>query len=107
MGGLPWNNCVVNDVATFNCLPTVFLNVANAFLIFSGTTALFIFVWGCVRLIISGGDSKQLGSARAMMTWSVIGLIVVLSSYAFVFFIGYLTGTTNCITDINKITTGC
>ncbi|HSA84474.1 MAG TPA: hypothetical protein VLF20_06355 [Patescibacteria group bacterium] len=100
-------NCFKNGVATLNCLPYAVLNGANAFLLFSGITALFIIVWAGIRLVISGGDAKQVQGARSMITYGIIGLIVVLSSYAIVFFIGYVTGTTNCITDINKITTGC
>ena len=106
--GLPWPaTCLKYGVPMLNCLPTVFLNVANAFLLFSGVVALFIIAWAGIRLITSGGDAKQVQSARAMITYGIIGLIVVLSSYAIVFFIGFLTNTTGCITDLQKFNTGC
>ena len=114
MGGNIWpSNCFdtnitgANNVATIQCLPTVVLNGMNAFLLFAGTTALFIIVWAGIRFITSGGDAKQMGSARSMITYAIIGLIVVLSSYAILFFIGYLTKTSNCITNVHSLTTGC
>lgn len=113
MGGIPWpSECFsklagAEGVATIQCLPTVILNVTNAFLLFAGVVALFIIVWSGIRLVISGGDAKQIGSARSMLTYAIIGLIVVLSSYAIVFFIGYLTKTTDCITNVGKVATGC
>lgn len=106
--GLEWpKDCVVNGVASIQCLPTVVLNAANTFLLFSGVVALFIIVWAGIRFIISGGDAKQIQNARSMITYAIVGLIIVLSSYAIVFFIGYITKTTNCITNVGKITTGC
>lgn len=95
------------DVATLHCLPSVVLNATNAFLLFAGTVALFIIVWAGIRLVTSGGDAKQVQSARSMITYAIIGLIIVLSSYAILFFIGYLTRTSDCITNVNSITTGC
>ena len=108
MGGIPWpSDCLVDGVATLNCLPTVVLNAVNALLLFAGSTALFIMVWSGIRFITSGGDAKQIQSARSMFTYAIIGLIIVLSSFGMVFFIAYLTNTTDCITNIDKITTGC
>ena len=95
------------DVPNINCLGVVFLNVTNAFLIFAGIVATFLIVWAGIRFITSGGDQKQVQGARAMLTYAIIGLIVVLSSYAIVFFIGYLTKSSNCITNLDAISTGC
>lgn len=106
-GSRAWTGCLQNNVATLNCLPFAVQNTANAFLIFAGVVALFIIVWAGIRLITSGGDAKQVQSARSMITYAIIGLILVLSSYAIIFFIGYVTKTSNCISDINKLTTGC
>jgi len=114
MGGIPWpSNCFdsnvagAENVATFQCLPTVVLNITNAFLLFAGVVALFIIVWAGIRIITSGGDAKQLSSARSMITYAIIGLSVVLSSYALLFFIGYLTKTSNCITNLSSLKSGC
>ncbi len=106
--GNPWpSSCLYDGVPMLNCLPTVFLNVVNAFLLFAGAVALFIIVWAGIRFIISGGDAKQVQGARSMITYAIIGLVVVLSSFAIVNFIGFLTKTSSCITDLSKFNTGC
>jgi len=96
-----------DKVAQLSCLPSTILAVANGFLIFSGATALFIIGWSALRMITSGGDAKQLEGLKKSITFAIIGLIVVLSSFAIVNFIGYLTKTSTCVTNINSILTGC
>ena len=96
----PLTGCIDNDVPTINCLPTVFSNVVNGFLLFSGIVALFLIVWAGIRLITSGGDAKQVASARSMLTYAIIGLIVVLSSFAIIFFVAHITNST-CITKLS------
>ena len=103
----PWGACLINDVATVNCIPVVVGNVINAFLLFSGTVSLFLIAYAAIRMITSGGEAKQVASARQIMTYAIIGLIIVLSSFAIVFFIGYITKSTTCITDLGNITKGC
>ncbi len=100
-------SCLDKGVATIRCLPYVFNNVINAVLIFAGAVALFFIAYSGIRLILSGGDPKQIASARQTLTYAIIGLIVILSSFAIIYFIGYLTRSTACIGDISKIVTGC
>ena len=104
--GLVWP-LACQDVPNLSCLSTVFLNGANAYLLFGGVVATFLIVWGGIRFITSGGDAKQVTAARQLITYAIIGLIVVLSSYSIIFFIGFLTNTTNCITNLSTLTTGC
>lgn len=106
MGGIWPASCLEQGAPTLNCVPIIFQNVTNAFLTFSGVTAIFLIIWAGIRFINSGGDAKQVATARQTMTYAIVGLIVVLLAYFFVFAIGYLTKT-NCITDISKISTGC
>jgi len=107
MGGIWPASCLVQDVPTINCLPIVFQNVANAFLTFSGVVAIFLIVWAGIRFITSGGDAKQVASSRQTLTFAIVGLIIVLLAYFFVFAIGYLTKTTDCITNLGGINQGC
>ena len=97
----------ITEIASIKCVPIIFNNVVNAFLIFSGVVALFLIAYSAIRLIMSGGDQKQIGSARQMMTYAIIGLIWVLMAFAIVFGIAYLTRSTGCITDLNNFLTGC
>lgn len=102
MGG-----CFVDGAATLQCLPTLFINVVFAFLVLAGTTALFFLAWGSIALIRSGGDPKKISGGQQTMTYAIIGLIIVLTSFAVVYLIGYITGTTDCITNPEKLFIGC
>lgn len=101
------NGTVVENVAQLSCLPSTVLAVANAFLIFCGSTALFIIAWTAIRMITSGGDAKQIEGFKKSINFAIIGLIIVLASFAFVNLIGYATKTSKCVTNIQAILTGC
>ena len=108
--GKEWNSivseCVVDGVATLRCLPAVFQNVVSAFLLFAGAAALFFIIYSAIKLVQSGGDPKKVEAARNIMTYAIIGTVVVLSSFAIVYFIAYITDSESCITDPTKITSG-
>lgn len=95
-----------NYVAQINCVPALIDVAARTFLIFSGTFSLFLVVWGGIRLITSGGDPKQVAAARQIITYAIIGLIVVLSSFSIIYLVAYLTKTNGCITNPALIITG-
>lgn len=95
-----WGSCVENGVATLRCIPVVFQNLVSAALIFVGATAVIFIVYAGIKFITSGGDPKQVGEARKVMTFAIIGLILVLSSFAIMYFIAYATKT-NCIKNFN------
>src|SRR5437868_1659455 len=95
-----WGTCVENGVATLRCIPVVFHNVITAALMFVGAIALFFIIYAGIRFVTSGGDPKNVAAARQIMTYAIIGLILVLCSFAIIFFIGFLTKTTNCITNL-------
>jgi len=96
-----WGGCVdANGVASLNCLPVVFSNIVRAALMFVGVIAVFLIIWAGIKFIRSGGDPKEAQSARSMITYAIIGLILVLSSFAIIYFIAYLTHT-NCITQLS------
>ena len=97
--GKDWGSCVKDGVASLQCLPVVFGNIVAAAMAFVGTVAVFLFVYGCIRLVTSGGDPKQIKGAQKILTYAIIGLVVVLSSFAIIYFISYTTGV-QCITIV-------
>jgi hypothetical protein len=101
-----WGSCVQNGVATLRCLPIVFHNAVNGFLIFVGVVALVLIIYSGIRLVWSGGDPKQVDAARKIMNYAIIGAVIVLSSFAILYFIGFITKSTDCITNIESVTTG-
>ncbi|HSX09198.1 MAG TPA: hypothetical protein VLF93_03530 [Candidatus Saccharimonadales bacterium] len=91
-----WGGCVQDGVATLQCIPIVFSNIVTAALEFVGAVAVILLVYAGIRLVTSGGDPKQVNAARQIITYAIIGLVVVLSSFAIIFLISYLTGA-HCI----------
>lgn len=97
---IKWGNkgaeCVRDGVATLQCLPTVFLYVIDALLMFAGIFALFIFIMGGYKFINSGGDAKKLEGAKNNLLYGTIGLIVILMSFFILNIISTVTGV-DCI----------
>jgi type IV secretion system pilin len=90
-----WGGCVQNEdgaqVASLQCIPVVFSNLVNAALIFVGSVAVILLIYAGIRLITSGGDPKQVQAARQIITYAIIGLVIVLLSFAIIYVIAYLT----------------
>lgn len=103
-----WGNCVENvvvngqtsQVPSLQCLPVVFSNVVTAALEFVGAVAVILLVYAGIRFITSGGDAKQVAGARQIITYAIIGLVLVLSSFAIIYLVSYLTGV-KCITKLS------
>jgi hypothetical protein len=101
---MDWNNCLVNGVATLNCVPVVFTLIINAALTFAGVVALFMIIYSGFRFVTSGGDPKGVENAKKTLTWAIIGLILILLSFGIINFLSVLTGV-KCLTQIDI--TGC
>lgn len=67
-------------------------NVANTALFVVGVMSVGILMWGGIRYALSGGDSKKVTEAKNTILYALIGLLIVIFSYAIaVFVIGYAT----------------
>ncbi len=85
-----------NGIASLRCIPFVFGNIVYALLMFVGTVAVVLLVYAGIRFISSGGDPKKVAGARQIITYALIGLVLVLSSFAIIALISYTTGV-ECI----------
>ncbi len=98
-----WGNCVETEgnaqIASLQCVPVVFSYIVTAALEFVGAVAVILLVYAGIRFITSGGDPKQVQAAQKIITYAIIGLVIVLSSFGIILFISYLTGA-KCITTI-------
>lgn len=94
-----WGACVNNNVPSLQCIPIVFENLISAAMMFVGAVTVILIVYAGILFVTSGGDQKKVQSARQVITYAIIGLVVVLSSFAIIYFIGYTTGAT-CITKL-------
>lgn len=80
------------DIPTFDCIPALFGRIIEVLLFFVGAVALGFLIWGSLRFILSGGDPKAVGSAKNTMTYAVIGLVLILLSFAILNFVGNFLG---------------
>lgn len=99
-----WGNCVETEgnaqIASLQCIPVVFSDIVTAALEFVGAVAVILLVYAGIRFVTSGGDPKQVQAAQKIITYAIIGLVIVLSSFGIILFVSYLTGA-KCITTIS------
>ena len=79
------------DAVQVEGLPTDLLVVANQIssvaLGIIAIVSIIMLIYGGVRYIISGGDSKKVTDAKNTVLYAIIGLIVCLLSYAIINFV--------------------
>lgn len=76
--------------ASGSLFTTYFLRVWNAVYMIGALLVLINFIWGAVTWITGGSDSAKIQKARDRMVQSVIGLIILISSFALIGFISML-----------------
>lgn len=65
----------------------VFNKFTNIALGIIGALSVIMLVWGGLRYILSGGDSKKVTDAKNTILYAIIGLIIAVLSYAIVTFV--------------------
>lgn len=96
------SGCLYKSVVTIDCIPIIVFNVIYWLIFFSGVVALFLIIFGGFRFMTSGGDPKNVEGARKVITWAIIGLIVILFAFAIVTFISDVTGV-RCLTSFGFV----
>lgn len=95
---MDWGSCVENGVATLNCIPIIFKNVLYWAVGLAGITAVFFVIFAGIKFLTSGGDPKQVESAKKTLTFAIIGLIIVLLSFVIISVIAAITNV-SCIKE--------
>lgn len=94
-GGTP-NNPLTGAATTYNrtiqrragfgdqvqSLPTIIGNIVNIVLSFLGVLLLVYLIYAGFLWMTSGGDSKKADSAKSYIQNAIIGLIIILASFA-------------------------
>lgn len=74
----------------------VFRQITNTILYIVGIIAVIMLIWGGIRYITSGGDSKKVTDAKNTILYAIIGLVIALLAFAIVnFVIGVLPTSAN------------
>lgn len=86
----------VSYIPKIECIPVFFAEIVYWAFILAGSLAVVIIIWAGIKYIRSGGDQKQVQSARSTLTFGIVGLIIVLASVFIVNIVAYVSGA-NCI----------
>ena len=65
----------------------VFSRITNTVLLIVGLISVIMLVYGGLRYILSGGDSKKVTDAKNTILYAIIGLIFSMLAYAIVHFV--------------------
>ncbi len=66
---------------------SIFTTIMNVILFTVGSVAVLMLIYGGVRYTISGGDEKAVTSAKNIILYAVIGIVVAVMAYAIVNFV--------------------
>lgn len=78
---------ISSDIPQDRTLGDVVKGMVNYFIGFLGFIAVLTFVYAGVLWVVSGGDDTMITKARKIMTYSALGLVVVILSFSIVRFI--------------------
>ncbi len=94
------DSCSPDGVATLQCIPIVLQNLLVWLFGLVGLVAVILVAYGGIKFILSGGDPKQVDSARKTITFALLGLVVVVSSFVIINLVATITGV-SCIRGLN------
>ena len=70
------------------------LTLADIVVEICAVLAIVVFGWGIVKLIASANDPAKLKDAKGIITWGIIGMFILASTYGIIKFIRTYTGIT-------------
>lgn len=79
--------CNDGEKCTLNTFVKLGISVANYILTIVGALALLMFIYGGFRWILSGGSSENVQKGKDILVGSVVGLLIVFSSYMIISFV--------------------
>jgi len=62
----------------------------------SSLLIMIIFVYAGIRLVFAQGDEEELGNAKNMLVYSIVGAVIIMISF------GLVTGVVSFLTNINS-----
>ena len=74
----------------------VFPRILRIVFSMSSLLIMIIFVYSGVRLVLSQGDEEELGKAKDMLIYSIIGAVIIMVSF------GLVTGIVGFLTNLNN-----
>ena len=90
-----WSNpdpAIVEGPANIACLTNLFGSIVSAIVMLAGVALFIMLLIGGFKYLTSQGDPKKTESARSTIFWAIIGIVVMVSSYAIISLIETFTG---------------
>lgn len=87
----------VNEPANIACLTNLFTSLVQALVMVAGVALFIMLLVGGFKYLTSGGDAKKIEGARSTIFWAIVGIIVMISSYAIIWTIEKFTGVTGLL----------
>lgn len=81
------SSAACQDLSKPDGLSNILKNATNVVLFIAGALAVIMIIYGSIRFMTAHGNEKQVESARLIVTYSVIGLIIAILAYALVNFV--------------------
>ena len=82
----------------------VFTQITNTVLYVVGIISVIMLIYGGLRYVISGGDSKKVTDAKNTILYAIIGLIISILAFAIVnFVINAVTGENNSAANTDHL----
>lgn len=86
-----------SGVVDLNAIPQLFANILAVAISLIGIASFVMLLSGGVKMMTSGGDPKQLESAKGTITYAVIGLVLAIASFLILTYIGKFLGVTDIL----------
>lgn len=80
------------NIAPEGDLAGLIANMANILAGLAATLAVAAMIWGGIVWASSAGDEERIAKAKSIITWSIFGLILALSAWGIVIFVGNFVG---------------
>lgn len=90
-----------NQVATVNCFPIILGNIVLWLLTLAGIVAVFMIIISGFKFVTSAGDAKQAEGAKKSLTFSILGLVLIILSIIIMPIIIKLTGVNACVENFS------
>lgn len=75
------------DVLSTDTLPSAVTNVINYFLGILGFIAVAFIIYAGILMVTDAGGEEGVGKAKKIITYAVVGLVVIILSYTIVSFV--------------------
>jgi len=80
------------QIVTLDCIAPLVGNLLLWAITLAGAVALIFVIFGGFKFLTSGGEKEKVEGARKTITWALIGLVVIFSSFAILRLVGQVTG---------------